>query len=610
MVADLGGALRPLRGAPGPAGRAIIPRSIDYGAMTRSLPGCPSLLAALDRVAEAGSRPVSAQSAAAFRIAFGALALAAVVRFAARGWIDDLYVAPEHHFTYAGLWWVRPWPDWGMQAHFALMGLAAAGVALGYRYRLSVAAFFLLFTYAELLDKTTYLNHYYLVSLLSLLMIFMPLHRAWSLDARRRPPAEGATVPAWVIWTLRAQLGAVYLFAGAAKLNPDWLFHAQPLRIWLSNAAPDAPLIGALLRETWTAYAMSWAGAAFDLAIVGWLLWRRSRLWAYAVLAAFHVLTGLLFPAIGMFPWMMIAFALVFLPPDWPRRLLLSKPVRALLPYSRLLPSFPRRRKSEARKRLHPPLPTRGEDAANAAGEGTADDGAQRAPSPLPIPSWRTRAAAGALALFALAQILIPLRHWAYPGNVRWNEDGYRFSWRVLLTEKHGHVRFRVRATGEERVVLPEEYLTPLQAERMATQPDMILSTARIIARDYERKGAEAEVRADAFVAFNGREAARLIDPDADLARIEPGLWPKRFVLHGPPRAPRAWPRGRRPRRRQAVGQHDRRLPRPARRRGRLPQPGHRCLVRRDERASRDSGNLPLCRHSCVGRNPVGAMAP
>lgn len=146
--------------------------------------------------------------------------------------------------------------------------------------------------------------------------------------------------------------------------------------------------------------------------------------------------------------------------------------------------------------------------------------------------------AAGALALFALVQVLVPLRHWAYPGNVRWNEDGYRFSWRVLLTEKHGHARFRVRdpATGEERVVLPEEYLTPLQAERMAAQPDLILATARIIARDYERKGVPgAEVRADAFVAFNGREAARFIDPEADLARIEPGLWPKRFVLPGPP---------------------------------------------------------------------------
>lgn len=148
------------------------------------------------------------------------------------------------------------------------------------------------------------------------------------------------------------------------------------------------------------------------------------------------------------------------------------------------------------------------------------------------------RAAAGALALFALVQALVPLRHWAYPGNARWNEDGYRFSWRVLLTEKHGHVRFRVRdpATDSERVVLPEDYLTPLQAERMATQPDMILAAAHIIARDYERKGvAGAEVRAEAFVAFNGREAARFIDPEVDLARVRPGLWPKRFVPPGPP---------------------------------------------------------------------------
>ena len=472
-------------------------------------------LRALDRAAEAGSRPVGAWSGAAFRIAFGLLGAAAVVRFAARGWIEEFYVEPEHHFTYAGFWWVRPWPEWGMHAHFALLGLAAVGVALGYRYRLSITAFFLLFTYAELLDKTLYLNHYYLVSLLSFLMIFMPLHRAWSLDARRNPPAEGATVPAWTLWALRAQVGAVYLFAGVAKLNPDWLLDAQPLRIWLSNSA-DAPLIGALLGEAWAAYAMSWAGAAFDLTIVGCLLWRRSRPWAYGVLAAFHVVTWLLFP-IGMFPWVMMSAALIFFPADWPLRL-----------RSGLL----RRGRQPSPAATRRPLPE-GEVGIGAAGivNSRVDDQGGKG-------RWRMRAAAGALALFALVQALVPLRHWAYPGNVRWNEDGYRFSWRVLLTEKHGHVRFRVRdpATGGERVVLPEDYLTPLQAERMATQPDMILAAARIIARDYERKGvAGAEVRAEAFVAFNAREAARLIDPEVDLARVRPGLWPKRFVLPVPP---------------------------------------------------------------------------
>ena len=57
-----------------------------------------------------------------------------------------------------------------------------------------------------------------------------------------------------------------------------------------------------------------------------------------------------------------------------------------------------------------------------------------------------------ALALLALAQIAMPLRHWAYPGNVRWKEEGYRFAWRVMLTEKTEHVRFCVTdtETGEE----------------------------------------------------------------------------------------------------------------------------------------------------------------
>ena len=42
---------------------------------------------------------------------------------------------------------MQPWSAWGMYAHFALLGLASLGVAFGYRYRLSIIAFFLLFTY-------------------------------------------------------------------------------------------------------------------------------------------------------------------------------------------------------------------------------------------------------------------------------------------------------------------------------------------------------------------------------------------------------------------------------------------------------------------------------
>ncbi len=446
----------------------------------------------LDRIHALGSQPASAASAAAFRVLFGLLGLVAVCRFAAKGWISDLYIEPAHHFTYSGFWWVQPWPAWGMYAHFALLGLASLGVALGYRYRLSIVAFFLLFTYAELIDKTTYLNHYYWVSLASLLMIFLPLHRTASLDARRDPSLRSETIPRWVVWALMAQVGVVYVFGGLAKLNPDWLFHAQPLRIWLHNSA-DVPLAGPLLRQAWVAYAMSWAGAVFDLTIVGWLLWRRSRPFAYAALVVFHVMTWLLFP-IGMFPWIMIAGSLVFFRPDWPHR---------AAAFLRRCPAAPASVTSDA---------------------------------PVSGPTWLSRAAIVALALFALVQIAMPLRHWAYPGNVRWNEEGYRFAWRVMLTEKTGHVRFRVTDvdTGEEWLAYPEAYLTALQAERMAYQPDMILATAHIIAEDAEEKGRSVEVRADSFVAFNGRQAARFVDPDVNLAGVEPGIGPKRWILPVP----------------------------------------------------------------------------
>ena len=442
----------------------------------------------IDRWVTTASRPVSSASAAAFRIAFGLLGVFAVCRFAAHGWISELYIEPDYHFTYYGFSWVRPWPAWGMYLHFALLGLASLGVALGYRYRLSIIAFFVLFTYVELIDKTTYLNHYYWVSLVSLLMIFMPLHRTASLDARRNPAIQSTTLPVGVIWALRAQIGVVYVFSGMAKLNPDWFLYAQPLRIWLYNNG-DLALVGPLLREAWVAYAMSWAGAAFDLTIVGWLLWRSSRPFAYVVVVVFHVMTWVLFP-IGMFPWIMIAATLVFFSPEWPHRLLAA--------------ALKRRKPEEI-----------------------------SGPRSLARPTRAARAAAVALVLFALIQVAVPLRHWAYPGNVRFNEEGYRFAWRVMLTEKTGHARFRVTdcATGEEWLVYPEEYLTDLQAERMAYQPDMILATAHFIADDFDKKGRDVEVRADVFVAFNGRPAVRFIDPDADLSRVAPSLAPKPWIL-------------------------------------------------------------------------------
>ncbi|HWO09055.1 MAG TPA: HTTM domain-containing protein, partial [Polyangiaceae bacterium] len=171
-----------------------------------------------------------------YRALLGALLLFSVARFWSYGWIEQLYVEPTFHFTYFGFGWVKPWPGAWMYAHFAVMGAAALCLCLGFQSRLSALLFGLTFTYAELIEKASYLNHYYFVSLVTLLLATMPCGACFSVDAalRRRRGVPAPVARAWCYALLRAQLASVYFFAGLAKLNPDWLYSAQPLRTWLA----------------------------------------------------------------------------------------------------------------------------------------------------------------------------------------------------------------------------------------------------------------------------------------------------------------------------------------------------------------------------------------
>ncbi len=114
-----------------------------------------------------------------------------------------------------------------------------------------------------------------------------------------------------------------------------------------------------------------------------------------------------------------------------------------------------------------------------------------------------------------------------------WTKEGMRFSWRVMLVEKTGLVDFQVRdpATGHTWEVVPTDYLTSRQAKMMATRPDMILSLAHAIADRFTHTGAEVEVRADAYVALNGRRSQRFIDPTVDLAAEKVGFAAKSWLL-------------------------------------------------------------------------------
>ncbi|RYZ07721.1 MAG: HTTM domain-containing protein [Myxococcales bacterium] len=435
------------------------------------------------------TEPVDAASLAVFRMAFGALLLVLVLRYFEHGWISEYFLQPKHLFKYWGFGWVRPLPGVGMYVVFGVMAVCALGVALGYRYRTSVLGYGLLFAYQHLLDKTHYLNHYYLVACVCGLMACLPLAATWSLDARRGRAPGADLVPTYALWALRAQLGLVYVFGGLAKLNEDWLLRAEPLRFWLQRKS-ELWLLGPLASQAWLGFSMSWAGAAFDLCIVPLLLARKTRRFAFVALFGFHLATAQLF-SIGMFPYLMMAGSLLFAEPNWPRRLLSRLGV------------------SSARVR---PVWT-------------------SAPTP--------RLALPVLGLYFALQLVLPLRHWLYPGDARWTEQGFRFSWSVMVMEKNGSVDFRVLEPQTGRVfhVAPSEYFTPYQVAMMAPQPDMVQEAARVVAQDFRSRGvAEPKVFVDAYASLNGRAMQRLIDPSVDLSRAPDGLAAKPWILPLTPR--------------------------------------------------------------------------
>ncbi|CAH1000004.1 hypothetical protein LEM8419_01211 [Neolewinella maritima] len=411
---------------------------------------------------------ISASPLVVFRTGFGLMMLLSIIRFWAYGWIDKLYLQPDFHFSYRYFEWVQPL---GVYTYglFAVAAVAACCITVGYRYRLAMVVFFLSFTYIELMDKTTYLNHYYFISSLSLLLCFIPIPAGWAA-------ARGCKIDPLYGNVLRLFVAVVYFYAGLAKLNSDWLLQAQPLAIWLP-AKYSIPLLGDLLQQRWVHYGFAWGGAAYDLAIPFLLYWRRTRTMAFALVVVFHVLTRVLFP-IGMFPYIMIVSALIFFGPEMHDRIL------AVLSRIRL-PSMP---------------------------------------SITSISGRDTRWRHVAITILLLVHLLLPLRYLLYDQELFWTETGYRFSWRVMLMEKAGLATFTVRDAQSDRraVVDNRQYLTAFQEKQMATQPDFVLQYAHFLAERYRAEGfLEPAVYVDSYVALNGRLSQRYVNPEVDLAAID-----------------------------------------------------------------------------------------
>lgn len=416
--------------------------------------------------------------------------LFSIIRFWSKGWIEKIYIEPSFHFTYYGFEWVKPLGD-KIYILFILCAISSALIAIGLKYKLAIITFFLSFTYIELLEKTIYLNHYYFICVLSFLLIFLPLNSSFSIDNLINNKKSNS-VPRWTIDSIKLMLGIVYIYAGLAKINSDWLLQALPLKIWLPSKY-DLPIIGeTLMQQNWVHFAMSWGGMLYDLLIPFLLLYKRTRTFAFLLVVFFHVFTRVLFP-IGVFPYIMIISALIFFDAKFHKKII------------------------NILKKIINPISKR-----------LSQINIQN------VKFYSNKKIIWVLAIFFILQLTIPLRHLSYNGNIMWHEQGYRFSWRVMLMEKLGYTTFKILDNDKNQFfyVQNEEFLTSYQEKQMSFQPDFILEYAHFLGKHFKSKGFEnIEVFAESYVSLNGRRSQMYIDPEINLLNIKDSFKNKYWIL-------------------------------------------------------------------------------
>ena len=405
-----------------------------------------------------------------FRIIFGLLCALEAFGAIFTGWIRRTLIEPEFTFSFIGFEWLQPLPGNWMYVYYFIMGLLGLCIMLGYKYRFTMLMFALMWTATYLMQKSSYNNHYYLLMLLSYLMVFLPANRYASLDAKLNPSLKQISMPSWCKWVFVLQLFILYTYASLAKFYPDWL-DGSVMEI-LMRSKSNYFIIGELLQQQTVHYMLAYGGILFDGLIIPLLLFKPTRKYAFFASIFFHLFNSIVFQ-IGIFPYMSLAFSLFFFEPKIVRNIFLKK-----------------------------------KDFYDA--------------NEISVPKHRILLIS-LFSIYFIVQVALPLRHHFFKGDVLLTEEGHRLSWRMMLRAKSGRTTYSVidAETNLGIKIRLDDYLTKKQQRGASTKPDVIWQFAQHLKQDYAKKGKTIKVYVNAFVSINGKASKRLIDPKVDIANEE-----------------------------------------------------------------------------------------
>ncbi len=414
-------------------------------------------------------RPIDNAPLILFRIFFGFLFACETFGAVFTGWVRNNFVIPEFTFSHIGMEWLQPLPGYGMYFYFGIMGCLSVLVMIGYKYRFSLGMLGVLWAGAYFMQKTSYNNHYYLLLLVCILMLFLPANAYASVDAKQHPELQQLSMPAWCSYVMIFQIAIVYFYATVAKFYPDWL-DGTYTRLLFTGITGHPSMHKVFTNSSFHLF-IAYAGIFFDGLIVPLLLWKRTRTLAVLSSLVFHFFNSF-FLKIGVFPYFALSYSVFFYPPETIRSLFFrQKPVfenqsyfisgKSLL-YWFFIPYF-------------------------------------------------------------FIQLVLPLRHWFIEGDVLWTEEGHRLSWRMMLRQREGFIRFKImdKQTNEPLYYPVERHLTGAQLESLSNKPDMIWQMAQRIKAHYLKENKEVRVYVDCKVSINGRPMRSFINPATDLAHAD-----------------------------------------------------------------------------------------
>ncbi|WP_299121836.1 HTTM domain-containing protein [uncultured Winogradskyella sp.] len=405
-----------------------------------------------------------------FRIVFGLLCFLESFGAILTGWVKRTLLEPQFTFSFIGFEWLQPLPDSWMYAYYILMSIFGLLIMVGYKYRFSMLMFAMMWTATYLMQKSSYNNHYYLLALLSFIMVLLPANRYASVDVKLNPLLKKISMPSWCKWIFVVQLFILYTYASIAKFYPDWLNASVPELLMKGKAS--LPVIGSLLQHSTVHYIIAYGGILFDGLIIPLLLFKPTRKYAFFASIFFHLFNSVVFQ-IGIFPYLSLAFSLFFFEPKTIRNMFLKgKPFY------------------------------------------NSDE--------IIIPKYNT-ILISLLSVYFLIQVALPLRHHFFKDNVLWTEEGHRLSWRMMLRAKSGRIKYSVidANTNNNIPIKLNDYLTKKQQRSATTKPDVIWQFAQHLKQDFAKKGVAVKVYVKSYVSVNGKPSKQLIDPKVDIANEE-----------------------------------------------------------------------------------------